>query len=221
MLLYHFMRRKYVMPTLETDRLKISLPTDVSDPYEMAPSMVDAWGVYAPAQLVRERMDAILRDTGMICLCANVSNPVMWAHYADCHKGVAFEFEFRGEYVRSLEEVKYSRRRVLIGPDDDLDDTETFRRIQMAMLRTKGADWSYEHEYRWVFPLNAEGVFKNKKGMYFRHLPRELRRIILGIDCELCEGELRELLDWRKCSDVAVVHARMNDSSFCIDVTDT
>jgi hypothetical protein len=76
---------------------------------------------------------------GVLSLTRNPSSLLMWAHYADCHRGFVVEFNPMNSFFR-LEggPVIYARRRV------PLIEGQT----EGEILLTKSREWAYEREYR-------------------------------------------------------------------------
>ncbi|PSW79344.1 DUF2971 domain-containing protein [Photobacterium damselae] len=119
-------------------------------------------------------------DLGIISLTEDYNNPLMWAHYADEHKGCVVEFDFSkpffmdsifesngrpsrfgkdylGHTYEYPEKVNY--RRVM--PDfsrkeqfvpEDLSEFHG-KKFNRTILYTKSNDWIYEKEQRIVVPL--------------------------------------------------------------------
>ena len=95
------------------------------------------------------------KHVGILSLSEDVSNPLLWAHYADAHKGLALEFEAHHAYFerrRSDEDDLYHLRPVTYAHRtsegrtlSDLDGND--------LLVTKAPTWSYEAEWRMLVPL--------------------------------------------------------------------
>ena len=203
MRLYHYMEADYLLGSISSNALKISTMNSLNDPYEML-----------PANVSREEMQEILKNTGILCLSKTVDSSAMWAHYANRHTGVALEFEFCDEQVAGLFEVEYKRDRVRIAPDDDMSVQAVRNIIIERLIKTKDTSWSYEQEYRWAFLLTDEGVLTNEKGLFFRHLPQELQRIILGVDCQLQVEDVSRELKQVGFDDIVVANATLSNSRF-------
>jgi hypothetical protein len=216
MRLYHYVKPEYVLDDILKHRLKISTMDSLNDPYEMLPAVIDEKGAYAPVCLMCEWMHTILKNTGMLCLSKNISSPAMWAHYADKHRGVAFEFEFNDETMCSLDKVDYkSSIRVIITPDDNLNNPDLFRKKGEALIKQKAPCWEYEGEYRIVRSLRSDDVFM-ENGLFFVNIPPQWMRLVLGLDCNLCEGAIQRALDDAGLEKVKIVRAKMRDSSYDI-----
>lgn len=122
--------------------------------------------------------DGIRERTKMVCLSESIKSPLMWAHYADNHKGFAIGYDFRNNEItqcsncpnRSCANIKLGAIYPVIYSDKRYDATrygqwivqqQVNRIIGMPVeelyddgfLFTKAAlhksnDWSYENEWR-------------------------------------------------------------------------
>lgn len=81
--LYLFMRAEYLSSVFANDALKVVLPEECNDPMEFTAVQSET-----PQEKISEPI-------GMLCFSADYKNSAMWGHYADSHKGVCLEFEFR------------------------------------------------------------------------------------------------------------------------------
>jgi Protein of unknown function (DUF2971) len=91
---------------------------------------------------------------GVFCLTEKPTNLLMWAHYAEDHRGVVIEFDGTHDF--------FSRR---LGPQDDFRHlrrvTYTHQRPEVFLndsdatdyFYLKSNDWEYEQEWRFVVPL--------------------------------------------------------------------
>lgn len=95
---------------------------------------------------------------GVVCLSKNGMEPLMWAHYADSHKGVMVEFitshttfnrrQHPNSHLGIFRDVKYVHDRLNV----DLSTTgkgELFERFTL----TKSHHWEYENEVRLILQL--------------------------------------------------------------------
>ncbi|MBQ3997807.1 MAG: DUF2971 domain-containing protein [Paludibacteraceae bacterium] len=107
------------------------------------------------------------QDVNEIC-------PLMWAHYADGHRGVCLEYEIPPICIKSdstrgflaLFPVSYEEK---IELNDEL-------KINVA-LSAKSVDWKYENEVRLVlFDPNTTEEFPTVEGL-------KLKAVYLGVNC--------------------------------------
>lgn len=122
--------------------------------------------------------DGIRERTKMVCLSESIKSPLMWAHYADNHKGFAIGYDFRNNEItqcsncpnRSCTDIKLGMIYPVIYSDKRYDATRygqwivqqqinhiigipTEELYDDGFLFTKAAlyksnDWSYENEWR-------------------------------------------------------------------------
>jgi hypothetical protein len=109
------------------------------------------------------------------CLGKNVKNLLMWAHYADGHKGICIEFDTNNEVFSTAYRVEY----VTEYPVWRLyDPKQTF-----FHLLTKVKDWEYEQEFRLIAQerqgtINQECLTAN--GNLLEISENAIRSIIVG-----------------------------------------
>jgi Protein of unknown function (DUF2971) len=124
----------------------------------------------------------------VLCLCEEVSNPLLWSHYADCHRGVAFEFNTSAHtdaLFIDMKPVKYRRRPPRIYSRRDL--AESALKIKelpdladraLPLVTTKAEQWNYEREWRSVFVeecVDAQKLFSDRP-----FEPASLCKVFLG-----------------------------------------
>jgi len=68
----------------------------------------------------------------------------MWAHYADKHKGLCFEFDGSEncKFFGDAQQVQYEDYTPLVLPGDDSS------KMMGRIILTKSKHWTYEREYR-------------------------------------------------------------------------
>ena len=102
-------------------------------------------------------------------LCTDYRNPLMWAHYADSHKGFCVEFDCSSETDKNLPlfPVVYSKDIVkmpweyCLKPEGTKDPMFSARLIQAVL--TKDDVWKYENEWRILLPNTFEQNYKMPK----------------------------------------------------------
>jgi hypothetical protein len=200
--LYYFSKADFLEDALSRRRIKVSRVKALNDPYEVL-------GIYRRSVDVREQL-ARWRDNfdatyGFICLCEHDWSPVMWAHYADRHRGVCYRFDVSTEL---LWKVHYFKKPRSFG---DVRRFSPLRRLK-SLISTKSLEWRYEREHRYVVSLRDE---MRVGDLYFesfsdRLRPREIR---LGIDCQLSVEDVRAAA--RKVGlQIAVSKAKISTCSF-------
>src|SRR3954447_14724615 len=109
----------------------------------------------------QKRIIAQFRNSGIFCATRDRSNLLMWAHYADQHRGVVIGFRpdlERDSYLRLLEPVDYTNVRptfyssiesMAAGVEPDEAAVRAFNR---RLVYSKSVDWKYENEQRIYVP---------------------------------------------------------------------
>jgi len=99
-----------------------------------------------------EKLTNALREitygTGIYCFTSELSNILMWSHYAENHKGICIEFETCEDLgiATNIHPIKYKSTRPSI---DIFDDFSPKSYIDFYMV--KSLDWQYEKEYRLTY----------------------------------------------------------------------
>lgn len=142
-------------------------------------------------------------DLAVLCLCNSHDNLLMWAHYADHHKGFVIEFEAKDQGIQNLgcaHQVKYAEERPL----------HNFpQRGTLDLVLTKSTHWSYEQEYRILRKITELNCMeKDGRQLYYCDLPTDrisgiylgariapehaerVRRAILGKNVKCFEGKI-------------------------------
>jgi hypothetical protein len=109
----------------------------------------------------------IREQVGVFCVSTKRDNLLMWAHYADSHRGICLEFDGLSNLMAHAHKVTYSVERVPINPFDDSDAA-----MMDKSLLTKSDHWSYEAEWRLIRDQGGPGVVEYR--------PHVLKGIIFG-----------------------------------------
>jgi hypothetical protein len=126
---------------------------------------------------------AVSENAGLLSLSEMADNALMWAHYADSHRGLVLCFDENNLF--------FNRRRT------ENDDFYFLRKVNYtdgpalslatihgeALLVTKGTQWDYEREWRMLVPLqdNSRLLTINGDSIYLFSFPADaLRGVILG-----------------------------------------
>lgn len=106
----------------DAPQLWFRLRNRLNDPFDLCPagSHADMFGTI-----------------GVFCLSSTYTSAPMWAHYADCGKGVVLEFQTSDVFFKQYPAIKvrYSNTRPAV------------RNVHKA-LTTKNKEWTYEQEWR-------------------------------------------------------------------------
>ncbi len=204
MLLYKFYRLETALKNLESKRLKLSLITELNDPFEFEPYSFSNKQERMLWSKCREKISSMI---GLMSFCEVWNNPLLWSHYADNHKGLCLGFEVDSSLS---EKVRYFRYR------SPLDSIQSFivKRDKQAMrhaLTAKFSHWKYEREQR-VFSSLDEAVLSD--GMYFEPFSDSIKlvSVFIGVRASISSEEIRKFVS----PNVKIVTARQAFRSFLI-----
>ena len=194
---YKFLDENFGMKSLREKRLKISLLDDLNDPFELLPYEMADRNKRAALNAQRKHM-AI--NHGILCFSATWKDPVLWAHYANKHKGLCLAFQVPDAVCRA---VTYEKRRLKLPARPTLADAE-------ALIFTKYENWRYEQELRIYSQLN-----EIKDGLYFADFGTslQLQKVIAGARCALSGRDIQEATE-PLSKDVIFVKARPGFTEF-------
>ena len=94
MIAYHFISDEYALDVISSQWIKLSLFQDLNDPFELL--SVDLPNEQARRE-ARKFKEFMAKQYGILCFSKNWTNPLLWSHYANRHKGVAFQFELNSD----------------------------------------------------------------------------------------------------------------------------
>ncbi|MBF8947203.1 DUF2971 domain-containing protein [Vibrio cholerae] len=177
MKVYHFMAKSFALQNLEKSRLKVATLDNLNDPYEFFPNVSGASN--EDLENFRHHYDGIL---GFLCFSKKLGDPVQWAHYAQNHSGICFEFEIPRKY---LQKIKYVDSPVYISRN-----SARWKEQIPSVILCKYKSWRYEREYRVSLDLRSEEVQKENE-LFFVPFPEELKLVkaYSGLRSELTQEE--------------------------------
>ncbi|MBM0108595.1 DUF2971 domain-containing protein [Steroidobacter sp. S1-65] len=187
MRLYYMTAAKWAEVILKERRLKLSRFSEANDPFELR--IIDSRdrAVRKYAELICEYFE---KNVGFICFGASWRSPVMWAHYAEKHSGVALGFEVPDELATKVE---YTNDKIQIPFGPHLPKHGLSADLLTKVRRTKASDWAYEREYR----VEAELTIQDRTtGLYYTEFGAkvDLREVIIGHRCSWSMAKTRELV---------------------------
>ena len=123
--------------------------------------------------------DDLRSRMGISCLSESDDSLLMWAHYADNHRGICVEYkllEFNSLLRFTPVPIVYSDERVVVHTFDKL--VEDIQAFFIGSLTSKSPEWSYEREWRIIRDDGACGDKWNseKKGALLDSIrPKSIR----------------------------------------------
>lgn len=180
--LYKFLNEKYALQAIKDARIKISRISELNDPFEFLTLALEDKD---SRQALRRTKRDISETTGLICMSKKWSNPLLWSHYSDRHRGICLGFDVSYKF---FEPVHY-RAYLLTLEELGVDCIEELNSDHMKkIILCKYDNWKYEDEYRaWTDINEIDGA-----GIAFREFDDDLvlKEIILGSNNRLKRSEL-------------------------------
>ncbi len=90
---------------------------------------------------------AAIRERGVACFSETCKDLLMWAHYADGHRGFCLEFDTSFDQFPNAQAVKYSSEVPSVDAMELLKNP-ALSNVLDAMVLTKSDRWRYEKEWR-------------------------------------------------------------------------
>lgn len=172
MLVYKFCPPRFGLQALKKLRFKVSPIDELNDPFEYLSLDMGDKSVRAWAKNFRK---VVSENNGIISFSKNWHEPLMWAHYAKSHTGIALGFEVPD---RLLYHIDYIRKRIV--PPLDVDENEeSMTKLVKILLRSKHENWRYEDEVRLIRTLDK---CEEEDGLYFANWNHTtmLKEVVLG-----------------------------------------
>ena len=196
MRVYKFMSCKYGLRALRERRLKISEVRSLNDPFDLLPFDLSDPDL---RKAVLASRNEIGRDRGLLCFSQHWHNPVLWAHYAESHKGLCLGFDVPDDVPQPVTYI-----------ENPLKLTHLDYQTANKMLFTKYEHWRYEEELRmWA-------TLEEKSGApYFYDFGENLRfvEIIFGAGCLVSKRRVLQAIGAHQ-TDVRLLKARLAFDAF-------
>lgn len=216
--LYRFLAAEWALKSISERRLHVSRIKELNDPFEWRIGTIAETPELAKAgrAAMDEFIDRINNQWGIVSMSSIATDPVIWSHYADSHKGIALEIDHDRD--TGLHAVSYSHALPVLDVSK-LEGGGYDSQYTLAILRTalgrKSLTWSYEREYRAHIDLPK---CDEDDGHLFTSIPDDfLKRVILGIRCKATIEVVEEALQAGGFKNIPIVRARMSDTAYEIN----
>ncbi|MFG1284982.1 DUF2971 domain-containing protein [Xanthobacter autotrophicus] len=169
----------------------------------------------------RDQVVAQFQSAGIFCATRNHTNLLMWAHYADQHRGVVLGFRpdlARDSYLRLLKPVTYTDDRPSFYKSIDSTaekmSESDIHAFNHKLVYTKSTHWSYEAEERIYVPSE---VADGEPASYLSFYPEELVELHLG--CRVTEVFKSEIIHAARSINgaVAIFQAVLAKGSYALE----
>jgi len=246
MILYRYYRPERV-DVLENRTIVLSRPKVFNDPFEFSPTFEFVADPEAAAEALAQRdgvpVDDKLRETArelmarpsvralnlerltdefvVYTLSETKDSVVMWAHYADCHRG--FQIGFYGAPKRMFYRSDGSQRLFQVSYQADRPTAQTLIQLSKRdLFFTKSIEWEYEREWRLVDSLyHADGPALDEDGNCWPFaLPAEaMFSVTFGCrTSNATKARIMKALDQSGFQHVKIYQARVHDRHFRIEI---
>lgn len=226
--LYKYRSKDSVLKLLENAQLYFATKAEFNDPYEcdlelINDSTFEDWVAYFkstglmrseeisnyakrmmrhPDEALRYVQNSIERqqqETGIFCLTSINNNNLMWAHYADGHKGICIQFDI----LQDTQAFFFPKK---VCYDDEFIRFNYIKNQAPATeaLFHKNSSWAYENEYR-IININKHGLMPIK--------PTAIRQIIFG--CKMSSTDRNQIV--KLCVDKGYNHISFLEAIPCKD----
>lgn len=213
-ILYRYAPSRYSLMSIEAKRFRVSGLSTLNDPFD---SRVCVWDDLAAGHDVCSKVNSEVNglrrsNYGIVCFSETEKEPLLWSHYADCHRGIVVGFN--GDHMEALWKVKYTNKRPSI-PLSVLRDASRKQEVLDCFMKTvfyKSEHWSYESERRVLIDLDQ---CKIEQGEYFRVFdPRIVASVILGLRCDRSIADVARTLRQSGCVDARIFRVVERSDSY-------
>jgi len=222
MLLYRFLDAASALKTIESRSFKVSRIRELNDPFEwrLGITGVIPEGKSVVNAIIDSLIDSNNEHMGILCFCDTYKEPVLWSHYANKHRGAAFEVSVEPNPMH-VTRMRYTSERPVVDANaytklqHNEDERDAYLTpLIMGLMRQKSPGWEYEREYRLFFELSKLDIGGE---LYFTRIPDNfLQRVILGSKCPLEERCIDRALKAIGLASTEVVRAKLCDHTYKI-----
>jgi hypothetical protein len=143
---YHYLASKFAICDLRKERIRVSTLETLNDPFEMMPyRRYEFEKRKSYIKVFRE----VKRKWGLLCFSPSWEEQLLWAHYADGHKGIALGFEILKDVILKL---TYTPNQIRTQFDLTANPEENEKKF-LSLAKVKYKEWLYEKEHRILVKL--------------------------------------------------------------------
>lgn len=162
-------------------------------------------GIIDGESLLKRLTKDVISSVGYYCMTTKPNNLLMWAHYADSHKGVCLKFDILKDLDTFLVPVQ-------VDYNEQYIDFNMLNSDLLSVLRRKSPEWKYEDEYR-IIKTDYQGLWEIK--------PHCLERIIWGCRTSDADKEsIKRLATFSGFMNAKFSVARMKTDSYGLEIID-
>ena len=200
--IYKYGPVKYVKRTTEDGTLGFSQLKDFNDAYETEFGVAHFFHsiedekkflepVKNPFHKIQKLATEYLDSFRVTCFSRTPTNNLMWAHYANNHRGVCYAFDFTNQKPPFISSeinwggVNYSSYIPEVKIYQDQTTEGMLPSLLSDVILTKSQDWSYEEEIRF---------FHTDENNSIEYRPESLKAIILGR--RVLDADRKDISNW-------------------------
>ncbi|SER40698.1 Protein of unknown function [Nitrosomonas sp. Nm51] len=191
---------------------------------KIAPTIKNAIYEYTPK--AKQIFSDVLQTVGILSLSEKFDHPLLWAHYADSHKGFIIEFEPEHIFFnrrRSDKDELFHLRKVKYINKSSIDDMTLSEMHGDDILATKDISWEYEAEWRMIVPLaSANKTLEGPDKIHLYTVPlSSISSIIVGARAtSMLYEELRAILALPNFEHISLKRAKLNTVNQTIHINE-
>ena len=174
----------------------------------------------------REVLKDLNRESYLLSVSKTAKETVMWAHYADRHRGGVIGIDFDQifpKYGLKVNRVNYSEQRPRMNVLDDFESSEFLEKYRNNLF-IKSNKWVYEKEYRNIFNndyligLEKQGLackkdFNCKDTWFLRLNPVSIKEVIFGLDTnDSLKSAIRKLIERQELQHIKLYKAEESET---------
>lgn len=157
-------------------------------------------------ETIRNAINKSFEQIRICCYSTNKENLLLWAHYANSHKGFCVEFDGSSLPAKMAMKVEYSNKY----PSVEYPVPSDERAYRLAL--TKAKVWEYENEYRSIFIPSSDILDHDGESLSFSS--DAITNVYIGACMpEKEERELKKII-YRMESQPSMWKAELSSSSY-------
>ncbi len=199
---YHYLSSKCAIDDLIKERIKVSTLDALNDPFEMM--------TYRRYRLLKKRkayikvFREVKRKWGLLCFSPSWEEQLLWAHYADGHKGIALGFKIPKDGILKLTYTPNNIRTQF----DLTDEPEENEKKFLSLAKVKYKEWLYEKEHRILVRLE-NCIVDKKNELFFIPFSKSLKLKVIVLGCKFDYKSNKEtIIKLRKKLNAKVIATR-------------
>lgn len=160
------------------------------------------------------------KSIGILSLASSNNNLLMWAHYANSHKGFVVEFDATSEFFNQINESKefygklkkvlYTQNRPNIEYFDSIEEGYFF-----DTFLTKSKEWEYEEECRMLLPLDEANQVIEDKVFLYKFPKQAILSIYLGANmADESKNRIKELIKTPENQHIKIFETIVAEKTF-------